>query len=82
MDNVITFQPKKKKFNNRYLFNLEMYENTNGELEVIMDIGDDVEDSEVFEALVGAGMKFATDHNMTDINGDDFEFVIESEDDE
>ena len=78
MDNVITFQPKKKKFYNRYLFTLEMYENENGELEVVMDIGADVEEREVFEGLVGAGIKYATDHNMHE----ESDFVIESEDDE
>ena len=55
-----------------------MYENENGEYEVVMDIGKDIENREVFEGLVGAGMKFAMDHGMHE----ESDFVLESEDDE
>ena len=70
MDNVINFMPKRKKFS-RYLFTLEMYMNDDGEMEVVMDIGQGVEDEEVFEALVGAGIKFATDNSLVELEPED-----------
>ena len=64
MADIIDFKPKKKKTFNNHMLTLDIYQDQDEMLEVACEIGEGYSDYEVFEALVGAAMKFAEDNDI------------------
>lgn len=49
------------------LLDLNMTVNSEGEYEVFLTINDDYTDAEIFDALVAAAVKFATDRDLVEV---------------
>ena len=79
MTNVIEFKKPEKTTafsTSAHMFNLNMYETPEGELEVSIEISEGFDDEQVFEAMVAAAMKFAMD---TGLNEPEIELVDEDD---
>lgn len=70
MSNIIEFKTKKNE-PSTFLFELTMHEDAEGQLEVYMETGDDIDDKTVFESLVAMTSKFAIDQGLVDISETD-----------
>lgn len=68
-DNIINFKLPKPPV--KHMVTLNVYQNSDGEYEVEAEIDDTFEDAEIFEALIGATMKFAVDTGVATIEDDD-----------
>lgn len=53
------------------ILDLNMTINSEGEYEVFLTLNDDYTDAEIFDALVAAAIKFATDRDLVEVEEED-----------
>ena len=58
-----------------HMFSVFVYQDSQGMYEVSLEISENISDEQVFEAMMAATMKFATDHAITD--EDEIELELE-----
>ena len=65
MDNVVEFGKKPKPTQaSSHMFTLDMYMTSDGEFEVYMEVDKGQSEETIFEGMIAAAMKYATDHDL------------------
>ena len=69
MGDVVEFKqrPSTTESPTRWMFTLNMYAHSTGELDVSMEVEDGFSDYEIYEAMVAAAYKFAADNDVHEL---------------